>query len=66
MSQMHLTATVYGYPVEGDYKVEGNRLYLSSALGSCDCPTGGIPNDILATLLLRDLFRTANLVKPVS
>ena len=66
MIQHHTSVSVGGRRVEADYVVKGNRLTVTSELGEGWGLTGGVPNDALATMILRDPAHLAGLVlRPV-
>jgi len=65
MKLLSAAAVVNGHRIEGTYTCRGNRLVVRSPYGASECRTGGIPNDALATMTLRDQARLARILKEI-
>lgn len=65
MKLLLAAAVADGHRIEGTYTFPDNKLVVRSPYGASECRTGGIPNDALATMTLRDQARLARILKDI-
>ena len=55
----HTAIHACGHRVEADYFVQGNRLTVTSEYGEGSGPIGGVPDEQVAAMIVRDMARLA-------